>query len=160
MNYSFPLIALGLFPFSATLVAQHQTTLDPPIIGGELPYTIELNEVSLAPAPVPTLHSVAAGRWQGQWVMLAGRTAGLHGLTGFNAFDPQTENREVWVIDPTTRQSWHKSLLETNPASGLTADGVDSLSSVNSQFYQQDQTLLMAGGYGYTRSVAAYRTYP
>jgi hypothetical protein len=159
MNYSFPLIALGLFPFSATLVAQHQTTLDPPIIGGELPYTIELNEVSLAPAPVPTLHSVAAGRWQGQWVLLAGRTAGLHGLTGLNAFDPQTENREVWVIDPTTRQSWHKSLLETNPASGLTADGVDSLSSVNSQFYQQDQTLLMAGGYGYTRSVAAYRTY-
>ena len=159
MNYSFPVIALGLFPFSATLVAQHQTTLDPPIIGGELPYAIELHEVSLAPAPVPTLHSVAAGNWQGQWVLLAGRTAGLHGLTGFNAFDPQAENREVWVIDPTTRQSWHKSLLETNPASGLTADGVDSLSSVNSQFHQQDQTLLVVGGYGYKRSVAAYRTY-
>lgn len=65
--------------------------------------------------------------------------------TGMNAFDPQYENREVWVIDPATRQSWHKSLLETNPASGLTADVVDSLSSVNSQFYQLDAKAILAG---------------
>jgi hypothetical protein len=159
MNHHFLQIALSWFALSAALMAQHQTVLDPPVVGGVLPYSVELREVSLAPAPLPTLHSVAAARWQGQWILLAGRTAGLHGLTGFNAFDPQTENREVWVIDPTTRQSWRKSLLETAPASGLAADVVDSLSSVNSQFYQQDHTLLVVGGYGYKRSAAAYRTY-
>ena len=139
--------------------AQHQTALDPPVVGGTLPYQISLHEISMAPAPVPTLHSVAAGKWQGQWVLLAGRTAGLHGLTGNSGFDPQYENRQVWVIDPVSHQTWSKSLAETNPASGLTNDAVDSLSSVNTQFHQTDDTLLVAGGYGYKRSVADYKTY-
>jgi hypothetical protein len=144
---------------TVTAPAQHQTTLDPPVVGGGLPYAIELREVSLAPAPIPTLHSAAAGVWQNQWILLAGSTNGLHGLTGNNAFDPQFENREVWVIDPATRQSWRKSLVETSSASGLTADAVDSLSSVNTQFYQQGETLLVAGGYGYKRSAVNHKTY-
>ena len=139
--------------------AQHQTPLDPPVVGGSLPYEISLREISMAPAPMPTLHSVAAGHWQGQWVLLAGRTAGLHGLTGNTGFDPQYENQKVWVIDPVSHQSWSKSLAETNPASGLTNDAVDSLSSVNTQFHQTDETLLVVGGYGYKRSVADYKTY-
>jgi len=139
--------------------AQHQTALNPPLVGGTLPYSIALREISLAPAPIPTLHSVAAGKWNGHWVLLAGRTAGLHGLTGQNAFDPQYENRSVWVIDPVNRQSWSKSLLETNPASGLAADVVDSLSSVNTQFHQTGDRLVVVGGYGYKRSVADHKTY-
>jgi hypothetical protein len=139
--------------------AQHQTALDPPLVGGTLPYSITLREISLAPAPIPTLHSVAAAKWDGQWVLLAGRTAGLHGLTGQNAFDPQYENRSVWVIDPVSRLSWSKSLAETNPASGLTADVVDSLSSVNTQFHQTGDRLIVVGGYGYKRSVADHKTY-
>jgi hypothetical protein len=141
------------------ILAQHQTALDPPQVGGTLPYSITLRETSLAPAPIPTLHSVAAGKWDGQWVLLAGRTSGLHGLTGQNAFDPQYENRSVWVIDPVSRQSWSKSLAETNPASGLSADVVDSLSSVNTQFHQTDDRLIVVGGYGYKRSVADHKTY-
>ena len=149
--------------FSAILApvafAQHQTALDPPLVGGTLPYSITLREISLAPAPIPTLHSVAAGKWDGLWVLLAGRTAGLHGLTGQNAFDPQYENRSVWVIDPVNRLSWSKSLMETNPASGLAADVVDSLSSVNTQFHQTGDRLVVVGGYGYKRSVADHKTY-
>ena len=139
--------------------AQHQTPLDPPLVGGTLPYSISLREISLAPAPIPTLHSVAAAQWDGNWILLAGRTAGLHGLTGQNAFDPQYENRSVWVIDPVNRQSWSKSLSETHPASGLTADAVDSLSSVNTQFHQSGNRLVVAGGYGYKRSVADHKTH-
>jgi hypothetical protein len=124
------LIPSGLFVVSAA--AQHQTSvLDPPVTGGTLPYEITLREISLAPATVPTLHSAVAAVWQDQWVLLAGSTNGLHGMTGNNAFDPQYQNSEVWVIDPATLQSWHKSLVETSSASGLSADAVDSLSSVN-----------------------------
>lgn len=160
MNPIRPLIASILVLLAGTVAAQHQTaTLDPPVLGGLLPYSVALREISLAPAAVPNLHSAATAVWDGQWVLLGGRTNGLHGLTGMNAFDPQYENREVWVIDPVTRQSWHKSLLESSPASGLTADQVDSLSSVNTQFHQTGAALIVAGGYGYKRSVADHRTY-
>ena len=154
------LSALSLFLSIATLGhAQHQTLLDPPLVGGTLPYSITLREISLAPAPTPTLHSVAAAKWDGQWIFLAGRTSGLHGMTGQNAFDPQFENRSVWIIDPVSKQSWSKSLIETNPASGLSADVVDSLSSVNTQFHQTADRLTIVGGYGFNRSLGNHKTY-
>ena len=152
------LAAVAFFP-PWVAVAQHQTpAFDLPAVGGVLPYGITLREVSLAPAVVPNIHSVAAADWSGQWVILAGRTNGLHGLTGNNAFDPSFENREVWVIDPVAKQSWHKS-LETSAASGLSQDQVDSLSAVNTQFYQDGDKWLITGGYGFLRSVGDYRTY-
>lgn len=147
------------FGLTAVLHGQHQTPLDPPVTGGALPYGILIREISLAPAQIPTLHSIAAAKWEGQWVMLGGRTSGLHGMTGVNAFDPQFENRAVWVIDPDSRQSWSKSLSETNPASGLTQDEVDSLSSVNSQFHQTNDMLMVVGGYGFKRSANDHKTY-
>lgn len=145
--------------FPAWLLAQHQTeVLDEPVVGGVIPYQVEIREISLLPAVTPNIHSVVAGDWNGQWVILAGRTNGLHGLTGMAAFDPAYENREIWVIDPAGKQSWHKS-LETSAASGLTQDQVDSLSSVNAEFYQDGETLLIAGGYGFKRSVSDHVTY-
>jgi hypothetical protein len=147
------------FNATAASVAQHQTTvLDEPNVGGTLPYQIEIREVSFAPAEIPNIHSVAAAIWDEQWIILAGRTNGLHGMTGRNAFDPAFENREIRVIDPKARLSWHKS-LETSDASGLNQDEIDSLSSVNTEFYQDDDTLLVVGGYGYKRSVSDHVTY-
>ncbi len=75
-----------------------------------------------------------------------------------NAFDPAYENREVWVIDPVGKLSWHKS-LEGSSASGLSQDVVDSLSAVNTQFYLDESRWLIVGGYGYKRSVADHVTY-
>ncbi len=69
-------------------------------------------------------------------------------MTGMNAFDPLYENREVWVIDPESKQSWYKS-LEDSPTSGLGQGLVDSLSAVNTQFYQEDDKWIIVGGYGY-----------
>lgn len=128
------------------------------MVGGRLPYSLEIREASLEPAEIPNIHSVAAAIWEGQWVVLAGRTNGLHGLTGQNAFDPAYENREVWVIDPRGKQSWHKS-LEDSSASGLGQDAVDALSAVNTEFYQDGATLLVVGGYGFQRSAANHVTY-
>ena len=153
---AFHVLALGgMIPAKG----QHQTTvLDEPHVGASLPYSVEIREVSLSPAPLPNIHSVAAGMWEGHWILMAGRTNGLHGMTGQNGFDPVYENREVWVIDPLGRRSWRKS-LESSPASGLSPDQVDSLSAVNTEFYQDDDTLFVVGGYGFKRSVNDYRTY-
>lgn len=150
---------IGTF-LTVPAAGQHQTAvLDLPITGGLLPYEITLREIQLAPATLPNLHSMIVGVWDDQWVLFAGRTNGLHGMTGNNAFDPQFENREVWVIDPSNRQSWRKSWVETSPSSGLTADQVDSLSCVNAQFHQSGSSLIVVGGYGYKRSVADHKTY-
>ncbi len=121
-------------------------------------YSLEISEVSLAPAELPNIHSVAAASWGGRWIIVAGRTNGLHGLTGNNAFDPAYESRDIWVIDPGSHESWHKS-LEDSPASGLGQDQVDSLSSVNTQFYQDGENLFVLGGYGYQRSASDHVTY-
>lgn len=158
-NKSLRLIIFLSLGIACPVWGQHQTpTLTEPYVDGKIPYTVEIREVSLAPASIPNIHSIAAAEWQGQWVFLGGRTNGLHGMMGMNTFDPVYENREVWVVDPETKQSWHKS-LEDSPASGLNQDFIDSLSAVNTQFYQDDSRWLIVGGYGYKRSVADYVTY-
>jgi len=151
--------ALLSISLATTLPGQHQTaTLTEPFVNGSIPYEVELREISLAPAPIPKIHSAAVAEWQGQWVILGGRTNGLHGMTGMNAFDPAYENREVWVVDPETKQSWRKS-LDDSPASGLSRDVIDSLSAVNTQFYQDEERWIIVGGYGYKRSTESHLTY-
>lgn len=149
-----PFLRLILLAWSPLLWGQHQTaSLTEPYLNGKIPYAVEIREISLAPAALPTLHSFATGEWDGEWVIFAGRTSGLHGMTGRNGFDPLYENRDVWIINPVTRQSWKKS-LEDSTASGLNQDEVDSLASTNTQFYQDGATLIVVGGYGNKRSVA------
>ena len=149
-------IAVGMVQFA---FGQHQTpNLTEPYVNGTIPYTVEIREISLAPTDLPNIHSAAAAEWQGQWVLLAGTTNGLHGMTGMSGFDPVYENRDVWVIDPETKKSWRKSLKDS-PASGLSQNQVDSLSAVNTQFYQDENHLIIVGGYGYKRSVADHVTY-
>lgn len=153
------ILKLSVVAWCPFLWGQHQTTtFTEPYIDGNIPYVVEIREVSLAPAALPAIHSFATGEWDGQWVILSGRTSGLHGMTGRYGFDSVYENRDVWVINPTTKQSWKKS-LESSPASGLSQDEVDSLSGTNNEFYQDGETLILVGGYGYKRSVSDHVTY-
>lgn len=139
--------------------AEHQTAgYTRPLVGSALPYRVMIEEVATGGIDLPNVHSFVAGEVDGEWVLLAGRTNGLHGMTGMNAFDPAFENREVWVIDLEGRRSWRKS-LDDPVASGLTRDVIDSLSGVNAQFFQDGGTLYVAGGYGYLRSRGDHVTY-
>ncbi len=129
--------------------AQHQTpTTSPVSVNSNLPYTISLRPVNFGIASLPTLHSYSVGTHEGKWVMLAGRTNGLHGFTGSGQanFPPASQNRDVWVIDPASGQSWRRSLQDSS--SGLSANDVAALTSTNNQFMQQGNRLYMAGGYG------------
>lgn len=140
---------LSLAAASLCLVAAHQTsTLSPVAVDGALPYQLDVRVFDFPAAQMPTLHSFAHGQYDGKWIFLAGRTNGLHDITqsGMNSFPPASQNRDVWVVDPATRQAWRRAL--DDPSSGLTAEQVDSLSATNAQFYQQGDRLYMAGGYG------------
>ena len=129
--------------------AAHQTdTLTPIVLNGSLPYKISLQPYDFGAAELPTLHSYAAGHHDGKWVLISGKTNGLHGFetTGPNGFLPEFQNREVWVIDPVNKQSWHRSL--EGAAGGLTTPELNSLTPTNNQFYQRGERLYMTGGYG------------
>jgi hypothetical protein len=131
------------------LAANQTADLTPISLGGSLPYRVTVRPYDFGQADLPTLHSFAAGHHDGKWLLLAGRTNGLHGFDRFDPqtnFPPQSQNRDVWVIDPVAKQSWRRSLEEAS--AGLTSAQVNSLSSTNTQFYQEGERLYMTGGYG------------
>lgn len=131
---------------------RHQTDEVTPILfDSDLPYKIQLRQYDFGAAAPPTLHSYAAGEHDGKWVLIAGRTNGLHGfdVNGVGNFPIESQNREVWVIDPVAKQSWSRTL---DTSQGLSQFQVNALTPTNNQFYQSGDTLYMTGGYG-VRSV-------
>jgi hypothetical protein len=151
LNRTLPAVLATLISLALRVVAlaANQTdTLTPIVLNGSLPYRISLQPYDFGAEPLPTLHSYAAGHHDGKWVLLSGKSNGLHGFetAGPNGFEPEFQNREVWVIDPVNKQSWHRSLEGT--AGGLTTIELNSLTSTNNQFYQRGERLYMTGGYG------------
>ena len=145
---------------AATARAQHQTdTFSPIALSGGL--DVRLSRVDFGDTTLPTLHSAAKAVYDGQWVMVAGRTNGMHGIAGFDFsglsfFPPSSQNREVWVVDPQTKQAWHRSLED--PAAGLSQSLVDSLTPSNAQAFQDGDRLYLSGGYTYDRTEQKFRT--
>ena len=133
----------------AALAANQTPDLTPISLGGSLPFRVTLRPYDFGQTELPTLHSFVAGQHDGKWLLLAGRTNGLHGFDRFNPqsnFPPQSQNRDIWVIDPVTKQSWRRSLQDAS--AGLNAAEVNSLSPTNTQFYQEGERLYVSGGYG------------
>lgn len=153
-------IVVSALALVAPARAAHQTAETSPVeLNGSLPYKITLTPYDFGAAPLPTLHSYAAGTYDGKWVLLAGRTNGLHGFSTVSAqnFPPQFQNREVWVIDPVAKTSWRRSLEDAS--AGLTADELNSLTTTNNQFYQRGDRLYMTGGYGLQAAPSTHGTF-
>lgn len=147
------LVAVTAVPATAQLTpGVHQTDVVTPIIQDTsgLPYEVSLQMYDFGAADLPTLHSYAVGDYDGLWVLLAGRTNGLHGFLGGSQaggnFPPESQNREIWVVDPVAKQSWHRSLVD-EPGT-LTDLQVNSLTQTNNEFLQRGDELYMIGGYG------------
>lgn len=140
--------AVCLLAICKVQAANQTPDVSPIDLTGNVPYRITLREYDFGAAELPTLQSYAAGVYDGKWVLISGRTNGLHGFTN-NAsinFPAASQNREVWVIDPVTRESWSKRLDDAS--SGLTEATILSLTPTNTQFYQRGDRLYMTGGYG------------
>jgi hypothetical protein len=143
---------------SITARADNQTPTVSPVLTdtSSLPYTVQLRERNM-PLTLPTLQSFAAGQYGGLWVLIGGRTNGLHSFTNnpLVNFPPRKQNNRIWVIDPASGQRWSRRLDD----SSLTADQVDMLSSTATQGLQIGNTLYVVGGYGYSRSAGDFMTY-
>lgn len=139
------LVGLGLTPIAE---AANQTATVTPVQNGGLGFNVELQPYDMGPAEVPTLHSFAAGEVDGKWVIIGGRSNGMHGFENIGVlnFPEEFANREVWVIDPVTQQTWSRSI--EGAGGGFTSVEIASLSTTNNQFEQVGDRLYMTGGYG------------
>ncbi len=150
-NFLFALFVI----WAQVLQADNQTaTLDIPIPETDLPFTIQIDQASFS---LPTgLQSFASGIYKDLWVILAGRTNGLHGFDNIgNNFPPNFQNTTVFVIDPSTGASYSRSLLD---GSGLSQSVIDTLSVVASQPFQKGRSLYIVGGYGINTATGEMET--
>lgn len=134
--------------------------------GQGVPFAIEFQPVQWAPphgSPnvLPKLQSFAVGvTSNGLWVLMCGRTAGLHGFAeGASSDDPPSSNfplRElndrVYVVDLKSQNVWSADLQR------LFGDLANSLRVTNPQSCQVGSHLIVVGGYGYTTSGRAMST--
>lgn len=105
--------------------------------------------------PLPGLQSFASAVYGNEWVMLAGRTNGMHDFTpsGEANFPPNRQNVDVWVVNPVTMRTWHRSLAD---GTSLSLDQISRLSATNTQFFQRGDGFFVAGGYGSLLTSATY----
>lgn len=116
-----------------------------PLREDSLPYRLS---IELAPFPLPVgLSAYAMGNVGNEWVLLSGRTYGLHGFDD-DSFPIVSQNTSVFVLNLDTGVTVSRSLLD--PSSGLNQEEIDQLSVTNALYFQQNgsNTLYFAGGYG------------
>lgn len=101
---------------------------------------------------LPGLHSFAAGKHAGKWVLIGGRQDGMH--PKFGGFGTSGANQHIRVVDPLGGQAWERPLTE------LPDSLQEQLRSANMEFVQHGETLLFAGGYGRSELAQNHITYP
>ncbi len=97
--------------------------------------------------------SFAVGQANGKWLIIGGRTDGLHRRQPFATFDINGQPTELLVIDPISKEKWSASI------NTLPANIQESLKATNINFIQNNNQLYLIGGYGYSYSVADHITY-
>lgn len=117
----------------------------------DLPFTISIEDIT--PANWPGLHSFAFAEWEEYWIIVAGRSNGLHGFFPFTGFPEQTANNQIWVLDPVSGDFWHKGLEE------LDIMVAAALQSSNPQYVQQADKLYIFGGYGMNPETEQFVTF-
>jgi hypothetical protein len=103
---------------------------------------------------MPGVQSYAQGQWDGKWVIIGGRTDGLHRRQPVFAFQSAGNNDQVYVIDPNSGQVWSQALT------GLPTRVVEQLQSTNMNFEQRDSILYIVGGYAFSPSANDHTTFP
>ena len=145
----------GDLPLSST--GADQTASASPLSDWSEPYTVELQPLEQGGASFPTLQSFSAGQTKrGEWVLIGGRTNGLHGFSndGIQSFPPAQQNDRVWVYDPVRQRSWSRPLAQ----SGLGEGKQLSLSTTDAEELQQGDVLFRVGGYVYDGANRSFST--
>jgi hypothetical protein len=100
------------------------------------------------------IHSFAFAQKNGKWLIIGGRTNGLHGLNSNGPFDMADANNFITVIDTNGWQIYKSSL------NMLAKSIADPLRSNNMAYAQVGDYLYMAGGYGRDSVINKFVTFP
>lgn len=117
------------------------------------PYSIELERIYIPGAP--SIHSFSFAESNGRWLFVGGRTNGLHGFNPNDAFPKQYSNKNIFVVDPNTNQTFSKNIFVD-----CSYSLVDPLRSTNMQYFQDGNKLYITGGYGYDSASNGLITFP
>jgi hypothetical protein len=116
------------------------------------PFTISLEAV--IGASLPGVHSYAFAQSGDKWLIIGGRTNGLHGINSNDGFPPESKNNNVIVIDTNTWSFYSASLDQ------LPLNISDPMRSTNMEYIQDGNYLYMIGGFGYDSIASMYVTFP
>ena len=114
-------------------------------------------QILLEPLSIKGLSGIQAysfGQYNGKWLIVGGRSDGLHRRQPFASFDVAGRNDQLTVIDPLMKQMW------SAPLTSLSVGLQDQLSSTNMEFIQEGDYLYLIGGYGYSYASKSHITYP
>ncbi len=115
-------------------------------------YSISLNPITVD--QLPGLHSFAFGQHENKWVLIGGRTDGLHARQPFASFPKSDNNTRIYVVDISAKKMWSASITTLSNALS------EQLQSTNMNFHQIEDTLYVIGGYGYSDTKQDHITYP
>ena len=155
------LIALFIAIFTQELYGTNQTEdLSAIQSPDSLPFriSIELSDFQLPSDNLNSygLQAYVAAVYHGKWLLLAGRTNGLHGFDNDTGNFTRQQNTTVYVVDPNKKTVVFKSL--TDPSANLTQAQIDTLSVTAAQAYQAGKTLYVVGGYGIDTPTGQFTT--
>lgn len=131
-----------LFFFFIFIHLQAQSTFD---------YQVQLTPINIP--NMPGIHSFAHAQHNNKWVIIGGRLDGIHARQPFNAFPSANNNTTIYVIDSATQQLWSASV--NSLATGLR----EQLQATNFNFFQDNDTLYIAGGYAFSASANDHKTF-
>lgn len=129
--------------------------VDPPILTGQdssFPYSVRLEQVEVE--GLPGFHSFAYAQHDGKWLIVGGRTDGIHARQPFASFPPNHNNNHIFVIDPSSGEFF------AEPLDPLSTGIREHLQSTNMNFHQIADTLYIIGGYAFSESAGDHITFP
>lgn len=116
------------------------------------PYTLSFEAIT--GTNISGVNSFAFAQSGDKWLIIGGRTNGLHGLNSNDGFPGEYKNDKVIVIDTTTWQEYTADLNQ------LPWSIADPMRSTNMQYIQDGSYLYMIGGFGYDSLIDTYVTFP
>lgn len=135
-----------------SLIALFIGTLTLLVKGQPVPFQIVLEPFQIK--GLVGIQSFTVGVHNGKWLILGGRTDGLHRRQPWATFDEAGQNRQLIVVDPVVLKKW------SVPLTTLSISIQEQLSSTNMEFHQDGDYLYITGGYGYSKSAEDHITYP
>ena len=84
---------------------------------------------------------------------IGGRKDGIHARQPFNAFPENQNNTDIYVVDVVNNQLWSASV------NSLPVGLKEQLQSTNMNFYQDNDTLYIIGGYAFSASANDHITH-